>query len=255
MKKRNIIIIIIIVFILLILMLKIIPFESKIYHNKKNNIKINVPTLSITIENKTNKLKLISLNSKKNIKNIYDSLDDRLCHSTIYKYDKKNNIIIKNIKINSMLFVNVVEINYYTGKYTNDECNKIIDYKKIKYKYYTPKSEEKEPMQRRFKYLNKDGKKYDVYSECLRCLEIKRGMGYYATFKDMLSYGYMSMYDLINFMDYQSVKKTATKETYKDGTILYKNDDFALLICNTREGNKDIYINDKSLVYEKNYCK
>lgn len=255
MKKRNIVIIIFILFILLILMFKIIPFQSKIYSNKKNNIKINIPTLSISIEDKNNKLKLISLNSKKNIKKIYDSLEDNLCHSTIYKYDKKNNITIRNVKINSIIFVNIVEIDYYTRKYTNDECNRIIDYKKIKYKYYSPKSDEKEPMQVRFKYLNKDGKKYDVYSECLRCLEIKRGMGYYATFKDMLSYGYMSMDDLINFMDYQAVKKIATKETYDDGTILYKNNDFALLICNTTEGNKDIYINDKSLVYEKEYCK
>ena len=43
---------------------------------------------------------------------------------------------------------------------------------------------------------------------------------------------------------------------YKDGgSIMYKNNDIAILKCNTVSGNKDIYIGKSNLRYESDYCK
>ena len=45
-------------------------------------------------------------------------------------------------------------------------------------------------------------------------------------------------------------------DMYKDGgSIMYKNNDIAILKCNTVSGNKDIYIGKSNLRYESDYCK
>lgn len=38
------------------------------------------------------------------------------------------------------------------------------------------------------------------------------------------------------------------------GTKLYKTNKYAILLCNTLDGNKDIYIGNKNLRYKSNYC-
>lgn len=38
------------------------------------------------------------------------------------------------------------------------------------------------------------------------------------------------------------------------GTKLYKTDKYAILLCNTLDGNKDIYIGNQNLKYKSNYC-
>lgn len=42
---------------------------------------------------------------------------------------------------------------------------------------------------------------------------------------------------------------------YDGGTKLYKNDDFALISCNTLTGNNDIYIGNNNMKYKENFCK
>lgn len=42
---------------------------------------------------------------------------------------------------------------------------------------------------------------------------------------------------------------------YDGGSKLYKTDNFAILLCNTLDGNKDIYIGNNNLKYKSNYCK
>lgn len=41
---------------------------------------------------------------------------------------------------------------------------------------------------------------------------------------------------------------------YDGGTKLYKKDDVSILLCNTLDGNKDVYIGNKNLKYKSNYC-
>lgn len=45
-------------------------------------------------------------------------------------------------------------------------------------------------------------------------------------------------------------------ETFKDGgSTLYKNDDFAVLQCNTIDGNHDYYFGPSDMKYEEGFCK
>lgn len=45
-------------------------------------------------------------------------------------------------------------------------------------------------------------------------------------------------------------------ETYRDGgSILYKNDSFAVLQCNTVDGNHDYYFGPSDMKYEEGFCK
>ncbi|MBQ3020695.1 MAG: hypothetical protein IJD92_00545 [Bacilli bacterium] len=39
------------------------------------------------------------------------------------------------------------------------------------------------------------------------------------------------------------------------GTTIYKKDNYTVIVCNTIDGNKDIYIGNKDLKYEQGYCK
>lgn len=44
--------------------------------------------------------------------------------------------------------------------------------------------------------------------------------------------------------------------TLKDGgTTTYRKDNYTIILCNTIEGNKDIYIGNKYFKYEQGYCK
>lgn len=39
------------------------------------------------------------------------------------------------------------------------------------------------------------------------------------------------------------------------GTKIYKNEDITLILCNTLDGNKDIYLGNSDIEYKQNYCK
>ena len=39
------------------------------------------------------------------------------------------------------------------------------------------------------------------------------------------------------------------------GTTIYKKDNYTIILCNTIDGNKDIYIGNKDFKYEQGYCK
>lgn len=52
------------------------------------------------------------------------------------------------------------------------------------------------------------------------------------------------------------VKNIDNVDYYSDGgTKEYKTDNYTILVCNTLDGNKDIYIGNKNLRYKSNYCK
>ena len=42
---------------------------------------------------------------------------------------------------------------------------------------------------------------------------------------------------------------------YKDGgTKMYQGNNYRMLVCNTIDGNKDVYFGDLTLEYENDYC-
>jgi len=44
--------------------------------------------------------------------------------------------------------------------------------------------------------------------------------------------------------------------TLRDGgTKVYKKNNYTIIVCNTTEGNKDVYIGQENLKYQENYCK
>ena len=89
---------------------------------------------------------------------------------------------------------------------------------------------------------------------CDYCLSIKKGMVYYSYFEKMLESSYLSIADLISFLEHQVETGTATKNIAQDEkSIIYKNADFTLLKCNTPSGNKDVYFSDK-LDTSIDYC-
>lgn len=254
-KKK--IIFIILVSIIIILTLKYIPFGSKNYHNSKMSSSLTIPRLSLFKE-ETNKyvatFRTIKNKSilKLELEKIMNHLEKKTCHYDTYYYDQKNNITIEKYEIKSNLLFNEFSITYGKGEYSNTICNIITAPTRIEYNYFHIDEEiEIKPL---YKYLNEDGNLYDVHTNCDYCLSIKKGMGYFAYFEELLESSYISMDDLISFLEYQVKIGDATKNiTYDDGTIIYKNSDFTLIKCNTKEGNKDVYFSDK-LDTTINYC-
>lgn len=50
--------------------------------------------------------------------------------------------------------------------------------------------------------------------------------------------------------------KVKEVDTFKDGgSILYRNDDFSILQCNTIDGNHDYYFGPSDMKYEEGFCK
>jgi len=254
-KKR--ILYIMLIFIIILLGIKFIPFGSKIYSNPKQNISIEVPRFSLYKENNDKKvISFITIKNKNILKieldRIINKLEKKTCHYDTYYYDKKNNIMIEKYEINKGILFNEIAIKYGLGEYSNDECNIITDPTRIEYSYFhIDEIREIKPL---YKYLNEDGNLYDVHTTCDYCLSIKKGMGYFAYFEDLLKSSYMSMEDLINFLEYQVKVGEATKEIAFDKTsTIYKNKDFTLVKCNTKSGNKDIYF-DERLDSSIDYC-
>ena len=53
----------------------------------------------------------------------------------------------------------------------------------------------------------------------------------------------------------QLINQMEMVSAYKDGgTVLYQKDDYRMLVCNTLDGNKDVYFGDITLEYENDYC-
>lgn len=54
----------------------------------------------------------------------------------------------------------------------------------------------------------------------------------------------------------QLVSDATIDNVLKDGgTTIYKKDNYTIIVCNTINGNKDIYLGNKDFKYEKGYCK
>ncbi|MBQ3021009.1 MAG: hypothetical protein IJD92_02140 [Bacilli bacterium] len=90
-----------------------------------------------------------------------------------------------------------------------------------------------------------------IYTTCIKEIYIERNNNK-LTLKNHL----LNIYQTIDESIKELVSDINVYEVYKDGgTTLYKKDNYAILLCNTIEGNKDVYIGNKDLKYEQGYCK
>ena len=254
------IIYIVITFFIIILVIKFIPLGTKNYHSSKLTSSLIVPRFSVIKDEKDNKDNYIA--TFKTIKNktilklqldkIMNNLEKKTCHYDTYYYDKDNDVTIEKYKIKSGILFNEITITYGKGEYSNVLCNVITDPTRIEYRYFhIDEGVEIKPL---YKYLNEDGNLYDVHTTCDYCLSIKKGMGYNSFFEELLESSYMSMDDLITFLNHQVKIGDATKNVAVDGySTVYKNKDFTLIKCDTPEGNKDVYF-DERLDSSIDYC-
>ena len=103
-----------------------------------------------------------------------------------------------------------------------------------------------------FKYKNIiDGKIYNVYSNLKnKAILLNTGMNKMNYLRNMLGYGWVSMNQFIDYLDYIVLSNECSKVVNKD-YVIYKTKDFSLLKCN----NNDIYINESEYDYSNFVCK
>lgn len=262
---KKIVTTILIFLLIIILSIKFIPFGSKNINMPNSLVNLKVPRLSFFKEeccmfSLTFKSFKSIFTLKLELNNIMNKYEKMTCNNKTYYYDEKNNITISEYGVNYGFILNEFYITYDKGKRDLNECSKITDSSKIDYRLQNPRADEITCIETRkipMEYLNEDGKTYKLYYDwCFGDLLFQTGIEKMNYLDSMLAYDWISMHDIIDFLEYQVENNTATKDLYRDGgSVLYKNKDFALLYCNTIEGNKDIYISDTNLEYENEYCK
>lgn len=92
----------------------------------------------------------------------------------------------------------------------------------------------------------------NIYLVCLNDVYVSKDK----TLKDYLDIDKSNVSNKIKSIERTLTTSSDSISTYKDGgSKKYTNDSMSLLECNTIDGNKDIYIGDKTLSYESDYCK
>lgn len=257
MKKRIIINISIILTILICLFLifKFLPFGNTTYKNNNTSINFDIPKFSYLKNEYDNHF--ISFQSfrsvsslKKDINKILRKYQLIVCNNETQYYNHKENLTILKYELKKGIFLNTINIQYEKGKKDNNECNKVTNPKKMKYQMKRCPDEICYGTNE-FKYLHKNGNTYPLYYENDKFLLFQNGMNKMGYFNNMLGYEWISMQDILDFLDYQSEKKFFTKIIIEnEQAILYKNNDFVLLQCK----NKKIYIENPNFKYKSDYC-
>lgn len=90
-----------------------------------------------------------------------------------------------------------------------------------------------------------------IYFVCIDEIILKR-----KTAKDMtLKYHLQNVNQTFSDSIKQLVSDIDDIEYLKDGgTKIYKHKEYTIILCNTIEGNKDIYIGNANMEYKENYC-
>lgn len=244
------------ILIVAILIVKFIPFGSKYYKNSK----LEIPKLSFDIKIEEDKSIIFkTFRSKKIIKmeltGIFNEHQKYLCNNKYYYYDNKNDITIIDFNISNSSIFNKVEIKYRKGKLTNVECGKVGDYTKLRYSVIPVNETGYCYVLDEFEYKDDKGNNYSIHYNCFGNLAFTNGMGKMIYIHSIISYRWLSMEDLTAFLELQVKNQKMSKIKYDDdGSILYINDDFSLLKCDTEGKNKDIYI-AKTISNNENLCK
>lgn len=258
-KKTKIILLILAIIMTVILVVKFISFGNKEYKMPNSNIVLKVPSLSSFKEeccmySATFRSFSSVYTIKRQLDSIMNGYEKYECSNKKYYYDKKSNITISDYGVKIGFPLNEFYITYDKGK--RDDCNKVENTNDLNYKIYDVNETGYCYIPEQFNYIDIDGESHNVHYQCFGNLAFENGVGKMIYIDQLISYKWLSMDDIINFLELQVKNNDATREIYKDGgSILYKNKDFSLLKCNTIDGNKDIYIGDNSLKYEENYCK
>lgn len=92
-----------------------------------------------------------------------------------------------------------------------------------------------------------------IYTTCLdEVYVIRKNSDAVMTLKYYLEKAYQTVNDSINKL----VSDMEVISMLKDGgTKIYKKDNYTIILCNTIDGNKDVYIGNKDFKYEQGYCK
>lgn len=269
MKKRTIFIILIIIFLILGILLKFIPFKVTEY--KIDSLSLKIPAMSFynkKIKHKNNfisdkgniyTIQFKNFRSKytieKELKKILDKYEIKECNNNKIYYNKNDDFTIINYKINKGFLFNTFYIEVLKGNTNINICSKITDPSKLKYVImssslnynnlpYTPS---------KLKYLNKDGNISNIYYNHSDDILFYTGTGKAKYLQDLLQFGWISMQDILDFLEYQEKNNKAKKINEKDYTLYY-NKDFSLLKC-TNKNNNDIYISNKKTLYNDDICK
>lgn len=214
-----------------------LPFYSKIYHTSKSNDEY-------VLTFKTFLSKDVILNKINDILNEYE---EYICQNQVFYYDKDNDITIKDVDIGNNEIINKYSVTISKGMFDNNFCSKVIDYKNIKYQIKDVLTNPHE-----YKYKNiVDGNIYNVYSNLKnKAILLNTGMNKMNYLRNMLRYGWVSMNQFIDYLDYIVLSNKCSKVVNKD-YVIYKTKDFSLLKCN----NNDIYINEMEYDYSNFICK
>lgn len=203
-----------------------------------------------------NKITFKSLSSKLilelNRDNMLEKFNQKLCNNSHYLYDNGEYVLLTDFGIEKGLLFNTYYIKYIIGGINNGNCLMIKDSDKVELLYdssYRSVENKDDIYTISYQYLNKDGKKYNVHSDCGDCLIIKNGMGKGTSFKEMLMSSYIDMDTLIEGLEYKVSQNKTKKVIYDDG-VMYEHDQIHLLYCN----NKEVYISDK-IDYDAKMCK
>ena len=101
-------------------------------------------------------------------------------------------------------------------------------------------------------YYQKIGQERKVYFVCLNEIYIKKEN----TKQITLEYHFDNVNQSFDASIDQLINQMEMVDVYKDGgTKMYRGNNYRMLVCNTIDGNKDIYIGDINLEYENDYCK
>lgn len=261
MRKNLKVSIIFFVFVLVftICIIKIFPFGNKKYINLNNSFSIELPKFSFDIETTENSITFKNFRSKNILKTelnrMLSNTQKYLCKNKFYYYDENNNLTFMDYKFSNESIFNKIEIEYYKGIFSNNECGIVGDYKELKYSITPVNDTGYCYIANSFDYTDEEGNLQKVYYDCFGNLALKNGMGKYIYIDQIFSYKWISMSELISFLEYQVKNGNFSKQQFDDyGSIIYENRDFFLLSCSTKNGNKSVYIG-KKIITDKQYCR
>jgi len=100
-------------------------------------------------------------------------------------------------------------------------------------------------------YYQKIGQERKVYFVCLDEIYIKKEN----TKQITLEYHFDNVNQSFDASIDQLINQMEMVDVYKDGgTKMYQGNNYRMLVCNTIDGNKDVYFGDLTLEYENDYC-
>lgn len=100
-------------------------------------------------------------------------------------------------------------------------------------------------------YANKNS---NIYLYCLSSITLNNETNI-VDFKDYLKENTGSFDDIIaKLVEEENIKNDGTT-IYRDSDKKYTNNGLTIIKCNTIDGNKDIYLGPKSMIYEDSFCK